>query len=86
MAAELLNSFAKRQLGVAPGMAPRNRGLAAAFFIVDRVDSVLGVLLVLTLMAPVPPRTWFWVLSFGPGVHWLFSAWMYRLKVKARAL
>jgi CDP-2,3-bis-(O-geranylgeranyl)-sn-glycerol synthase len=86
MAAELPNSFAKRQLGVAPGMAPRNRGLAAAFFIVDRVDSVLGVLLVLTLMAPVPPRTWFWVLLFGPGVHWLFSAWMYRLKVKARAL
>jgi hypothetical protein len=86
MLAELPNSFAKRQLGVTPGMAPRDRGLAAAFFIVDRVDSVLGVLLVLTLMVPVAPQTWAWVLSIGPGVHWLFSAWLYRLKVKARPL
>lgn len=86
MVAELPNSFLKRQLGVAPGMAPRGRGLAAVFFIVDRVDSVLGVLLALTLMVPVPVQTWVWVLLLGPGVHWLFSAWLYRLKVKARPL
>src|SRR6267143_762118 len=86
MVAELPNSFLKRQLGVAPGMAPRGRGLAAVFFIVDRVDSVLGVLLALTLMVPVPVQTWVWVLLLGPGVHWLFSAWLYRLKVKARSL
>jgi CDP-archaeol synthase len=86
MVAELPNSFLKRQLGVAPGMSPRGQGLAAVFFVVDRVDSVIGVLLALTLMTPVPPQTWVWVLLFGPGVHWLYSAWLYRLKVKARPL
>ncbi len=86
MAAELPNSFAKRRLGVAPSIGPRGRGLAAVFFIVDRVDSVLGVLIALTLMVPVAPQTWVWVLAFGPGLHGLFSAWLYRLRVKARPL
>ena len=55
MLAELPNSFLKRQLDVAPGMAPRGRGLAAAFFVLDRVDSVLGVLIILTALLPVAP-------------------------------
>lgn len=86
MLAELPNSFIKRQLDVAPGMAPRGRGLAALFFLLDRVDSVLGVLLVLTAVLPITPGTWAWVLLLGPGIHWLFSLWLYRLKVKARPL
>ena len=86
MLAELPNSFLKRQLDVAPGMAPRGRGLAAVFFVLDRVDSVLGVLILVTAMLPVAPRTWVWVLLLGPGTHWLFSLWLYYLNVKARPL
>ncbi len=86
MLAELPNSFLKRQLDVAPGMAARGRGLAAVFFVFDRVDSVLGVLIVLTAMLPVAPGTWAWVLLLGPGTHWLFSLWLYYLDVKARPL
>lgn len=86
MLAELPNSFVKRQLDVAPGMAPRDRTLAAIFFLVDRVDSVLGVLVVVTWLLPVAAATWAWVLLLGPGIHWLFSVWLYRLKVKARPL
>ena len=86
MLAELPNSFLKRQLDVAPGMAARGRGLAAVFFVLDRVDSVLGVLIVLTAMLPVAPGTWAWVLALGPGTHWLFSLWLYTLDVKARPL
>ena len=69
MLAELPNSFVKRQLDVAPGMAARGRVLAAAFFVLDRVDSVLGVLIVLTAMLPVAPGTWAWVLLLGPGTQ-----------------
>lgn len=86
MLAELPNSFVKRQLDVAPGMAPRGRTLAAVFFVVDRVDSVLGVLIAVTLLLPLDPATWAWVLLLGPGIHWLFSLWLYRLKIKARPL
>lgn len=86
MLAELPNSFFKRQLNIAPGMAPRGRGLAALFFLFDRVDSVLGVLIVLTALLPITPSTWAWVLLLGPGIHWLFSLWLYYLKVKVRPL
>jgi hypothetical protein len=86
MLAELPNSFIKRQLDVAPGMAPREPGLAAVFFLLDRLDSVLGVLIVLTVLMPVSAETWAWVLLFGPGMHWLFSVWLYRLKIKARPI
>lgn len=86
MLAELPNSFVKRQLDVAPGMAARGRALAIVFFVLDRVDSVLGVLVALTVMLPVAPGTWAWVLLLGPGTHWLFSLWLYYLDVKARPL
>lgn len=86
MLAELPNSFLKRRLGIAPGMAPRQPGLAATCLIIDRIDSVLGVLLAVTLLVPVTFATWVWVLLLGPGVHALFSIWLHRLGVKERAL
>jgi len=86
MAAELPNSFVKRQLGIAPGLAPERPGLATACFAIDRIDSVLGVLLTVTLLLPVSAATWGWVLLLGPGVHAAFSVWLHRLGVKARPL
>jgi CDP-2,3-bis-(O-geranylgeranyl)-sn-glycerol synthase len=86
MLAELPNSFVKRQLDIAPGMAPERGGLATACFVIDRIDSVLGVLIVVTLLLPVSAATWGWVLVLGPGVHGAFSVWLHRLGVKARPL
>lgn len=86
MLAELPNSFLKRQLGVAPGASPAagwHRPLCA---LLDRFDSVLGVLVVISLLVPTPAMTWLWVLLIGPGVHALFSALLHRLGVKLRAL
>jgi CDP-2,3-bis-(O-geranylgeranyl)-sn-glycerol synthase len=54
--------------------------------LLDRFDSVLGVLIVLSLLVPVPASTWVWVLLIGPGVHAIFSILLHRLGVKARAL
>ena len=86
MLAELPNSFLKRQLGVAPGQAPVQPWLRPLVLVIDRLDSVLGVLLALSLLVPVPAATWFWVLAFGPAVHAAFSIAMHALGIKARAL
>jgi CDP-diglyceride synthetase len=86
MLAELPNSFVKRQLGIAPGLPASSPFLRAVFFVVDRCDSVLGVLIVASLLVPLPAATWYWVLLLGPCVHAVFSVMLHRLGVKARAL
>ena len=86
MLAELPNSFIKRQLDVSPGQAPDQPWLRPVILLVDRLDSVLGVLLALSLLVPVSLATWFWVLAFGPALHGAFSIVMHGLGIKARAL
>jgi CDP-diglyceride synthetase len=84
MAGELPNSFIKRQCGIASGDRPRRLPWRILTAVTDRIDSVLGVLVMLSLLLPVPWQTWIYLLAIGPGVHLLFSAWLFRLKVKAR--
>lgn len=86
MVAELPNSFLKRRLNVPPGAAPRAPVLAALCFLLDRMDSVLGVLVALSFLVPVPAATWLWSLLLGGFMHWLFSVLLYTLKLKARPL
>jgi hypothetical protein len=84
MLGELPNSFVKRQLDVQPGLAPRGRTTRVLFFIIDRVDSIIGMLIALSLAAPTPWMMWGYVLVIGPGIHLAFSALLFRLGVKAR--
>jgi len=85
MAGELPNSFAKRQLDVAPGRPPKGRAGAAVSFVVDRLDSIVGMLAAVSLVSPTPWKTWLFVLVIGPAVHLAFSILLYRLGVKERA-
>lgn len=84
MLGELPNSFVKRQLDVAPGQAPGGRVGATVSFIVDRTDSIIGMLIALSIAAPTPWMTWVYALIIGPGIHLAFSILLYRLGVKAR--
>lgn len=84
MAGELPNSFLKRQLGIGPGDSARGRTAASAQFLVDRIDSGLGMLLAVSLAAPTPAMTWPLVLVIGPAFHWTFSAVMFLLGLKDR--
>jgi CDP-2,3-bis-(O-geranylgeranyl)-sn-glycerol synthase len=84
MLAELPNSMFKRQLDVAPGEAPAGAALRMFCLFLDRTDSTLGVLIVLSIMLPVHPLTWLWTLLLGTGLHWIFSIWLYRLNLKRR--
>jgi CDP-2,3-bis-(O-geranylgeranyl)-sn-glycerol synthase len=86
MLAELPNSFTKRQCDIAPGQAPTHRGYRWVVLFVDRLDSVLGVLLVASLMVPVSVITWLLVLVIGPAMHAVFSIVLHALGIKARAL
>jgi hypothetical protein len=85
MLGELPNSFVKRQLDVAPGQAPRGRIAAVFSFVVDRIDSIVGALIAITLAAPTPRTTWLFLLLIGPAIHFVFSILLYRLGVKERA-
>lgn len=84
MLGELPNSFMKRQFDVAPGMAPPGRASTVVVFVVDRVDSIVGMLAAISLVVPTPWMTWAYVLLIGPGIHLAFSALLYRIGVKAR--
>lgn len=79
---ELPNSFAKRQLDIAPGApAPRGR---AAFWLIDQVDSALGVLLILACLTTLSGSFCGWLVALTlvlhPAVAWL----MVRLGLKRR--
>lgn len=84
MAAELPNSLIKRQLGIGAGEAPSHAGARGLAFLVDRVDSILGMLLAISLAVPTPWAVWAFVLLIGPFIHWLFSVVLHALGLKAR--
>jgi hypothetical protein len=84
MLGELPNSFVKRQLDIAPGEAPQSRVGAVITFLVDRLDSILGMLAAVAIAVPTPWMTWAWVILLGPAIHWSFSVLLFRLGVKAR--
>ena len=85
MVGELPNSFVKRQLDIGPGRAPTGTAAATIAFIVDRLDSIVGMLAAISIAAPTPWLTWVFVIVIGPAIHFAFSVLLYRLGVKERA-
>ncbi len=84
MLGELPNSFLKRRLGIPPGGTPRRGWARALSFVCDRLDSILGMLLAVSLAVPTPWQTWALVLTIGPFLHLLFSGALFLFGVKAR--
>ncbi len=84
MLGELPNSFVKRQLGIPPGEAPARLYARRICFLVDRFDSIVGGMLMLALVVPIPTLTWCYIFFFGPIIHLAFNVLLFRLGVKAR--
>lgn len=84
--AELPNSLLKRQLDIPSGAAAASEPLKSLFGILDRIDSSIGVLLVLLLFMPLSLLTIFWTVALGVLLHAFFSAVLHRFGVKQRAL
>lgn len=85
MLAELPNSFAKRQLDIAPGDPAAGTISRSVCFFIDQADSVLGALLALSVFVAVPIATWIVILLAGPVVHWVFNVVLMLIGVKKRA-
>src|SRR5689334_9909396 len=68
MAGELPNSFIKRRLGITPGDIPSHPAARWACLLVDRLDSILGMLAAMSIVVTVPALTWLYVLVFGAGI------------------
>lgn len=84
MAGELPNSFLKRQWELAPGEIPTHGTRRWLCLALDRVDSILAMLLALALVVPLGSLTALVVLGVGTGVHFLFSGLLYVARVKGR--
>lgn len=84
MAGELPNSFFKRQLDVAPGEAPERPWARVVGFVLDRFDSVIGLLASAAVFVATPWQLWLILLLGGSFVHWLFSVLLYAFGVKKR--
>jgi hypothetical protein len=84
MAGELPNSFLKRQLDIEPGEMARSPILRWALFALDRCDSILGLLVALSIFVPTTWEIWIGMLLIGAGIHWLFNVVLYLLRVKSR--
>ena len=84
MLGELPNSFLKRQLDIPPGDAPHQLFARVLFFMIDRFDSIVGMLLAVSLTVPTPWQTWLYIALIGPAIHWFFSVIFYWCGVKGR--
>lgn len=84
MLGELPNSFLKRQLDIPPGGTPESTAGKIVCFVLDRIDSILGMLVLVSLVVPTPTGVWVGLLFLGPGIHWLFSVLLWWLGVKRR--
>jgi len=84
MLSELLNSFLKRQLDVAPG-APGGGRAMLVFYVLDQIDFLLGAWLVAwPWVAPTPSRV-FWSILFVLVVHQAISGLGALLGMRASA-
>jgi hypothetical protein len=84
MIGELPNSFLKRQLDIPPGNAPQRTFAKVLSFIIDRFDSIIGMLLAVSFFVPTPWQMWLYVAIIGPVIHWFFSVILYWCGVKGR--
>ena len=78
---ELPNSFVKRRLGIPPG-GSQGAGAGPVFFVVDQIDSLIGVAAVIYFLADISFLKYLGYIALGgvthAGVNWLL------LKMKVR--
>ena len=78
---ELPNSFLKRRLDIQPGKTAQG-GKGALFFVIDQIDSLLGVMLLLVLLAGITPVQYFQYILLGAVTHLALNAVLYTLKTR----
>ena len=78
---ELPNSFLKRRLNIQPGKtADGFKG--ALFFVIDQIDSLLGVVLLLALLTGITLPQYVQYILLGAVTHLALNAVLYALKIR----
>ena len=78
---ELPNSFLKRRLDIQPGKTAQG-GKGALFFVIDQIDSLLGVMLLLVLLAGITPAQYFQYILLGAVTHIALNSVLYVLHIR----
>lgn len=81
MFCELPNSFIKRRIGIEAGKT--NRGfIGAIFFILDQIDSLLGVMLILALFTDIGFIGYLQYLTMGAVTHITVNLILFSIKIR----
>ena len=78
---ELPNSFIKRRLDISPGKTGRGF-LGAVFFIIDQIDSLLGVTLCLAVICGISFGEYWLYILVGGLTHMVLNLMLYAVKLK----
>lgn len=81
MLSELPNSFLKRRLNIADGKTEKGRK-GRLFFVIDQIDSLVGVMLLVYLFSGIPLTRYFLYVVLGGITHIAINAGLYRMKVR----
>ena len=80
-ACELPNSFIKRRFDIRPGKTERGAA-GSVFFVVDQIDSLLGVFLVLAAYSGISWKRYVQYIFLGAGTHVGVNFVLYKLRIR----
>lgn len=78
---ELPNSFVKRRLDIACGKTNTNI-IGKLFFVIDQIDSLIGVMLILVIFAKISWKQYFVYIFIGGFTHIMVNLFLYKIKVR----
>lgn len=81
MILELPNSFIKRRLDIEPGKT-QNSTVGAAFFVIDQIDSMIGVAAVIYFFSDISLMKFLGYIALGGVTHIMVNLILYKLKVR----
>lgn len=81
MLLELPNSFVKRRLGIEPGKTRRS-GIGAVFFVIDQIDSLIGVMAVIYAFSGISFGKYLGYIALGGVTHIGINLVLYKIRIR----
>lgn len=81
MLLELPNSFVKRRLGIDPGKTRRS-GIGAVFFVVDQIDSLIGVMAVIYAFSDISFLKYLGYIALGGMTHIGINLVLFKARIR----
>ena len=81
MISELPNSFVKRRLNIDSGKTGTGV-VGILFFLIDQIDSLIGVMFILYIVAEISMAKYFMYVFVGGIIHLLVNTTLYLIKVR----